>query len=275
MTFEEKWNYFNRHAKFNPHVKWIQIAASFIKKNAPSGAVEFSFKNANQNIYFNRVNIRFRNNQESYYEQWYRDILEIGKCWKITWPDKDIRSFFNDLDWSICVSFGGGFDLRTKIKESCLNIWCSFHSDKKTIQELTKHCPFDKNILAPYWKKYNSEIIELGWAYNGNGDVSWQVYPEIPSKCFVLGSKNHIIQKLCPLSRKVISAWPTTQPLIYWDNINNKEQFIKELAPLLRSDQAVHLAKDFQKHGLTLTVVGANLPVTKKDKITEVDFYFR
>ena len=275
MTFEKKWDYFNRHAKFNSRLKWVQIALSFIKNNALSGTVDFSFKNINNNIYFNRLNIKFRDNPKLHYEQWYRDILEIGKCWKISWPDKDIRSFFNNLDWSMCTSFYGGFDLRSKIEKSRLKFWCAFSSDKKTIQKLIKYCPFDKDHLAPYWRKYASERIFFGWVYNGNGDVSWRVYPEIPAGPFVLGSKNHVVRKLGPLSGMLASIWPATQPLIYWGNINNKELFIRELASLLYSDQAIDLAKNFQEQGLILSSVCAPLPATKKEKITEANFYFR
>lgn len=275
MTFEEKWRFFNRYAKFNSRLKWVRIATSFIKNNAPFGTVEFSFKNINNNVYFNRLHIKFKDNQKLHYEQWYQDILEIGKCWKISWPDKDIQSFFNNLDWSMCTSFYSGFDLRSKIEKSRLKFWCAFSSDKKTIQKLIKHYPFDKDHLAPYWEKYASERIIIGWVYNGNGNMSWRVYPEIPAKPFVLESQNHVVRKLGPLSEMLASVWPAPRPLIHWGNINNKELFIEELAPFFYSDQAINLAKDFQKQGLILSVVCTPLPATKKDKITEANFYFR
>ena len=276
MTFEEKWQFFSHHAKFNSNLKWVQLATSFIIDNAPAGTVEFSFKSSHQHIYFNRAHIRFRNHQQSYYQQWYRIVTEIGQCWKIVWKDQDTRSFFNNFDWSICDSFYAGFDLRPQKKDSRLKIWCACRCDKKTIQEIIKNYSFKKDHLYPFWKKYSSERILLGWIYKGNGDVSWRVYPEIPTKHLVLASKNHVVKELGPLSAMLASSWPSPQSLIHWGNINNKELFIDKLKPLLLyPHKAINLAKDLQQQGFNLSLVCTSLPATKKDKITESNFYFK
>jgi len=157
-----------------------------------------------------------------------------------------------------------------------LKVWCTFRSDKKTIQKIIKHCPFDRDLLSPYWEKYASNYILMGWIYNLKGEVSWRVYPgEIPSTCLMGESQNHVIQKLGLHSGIMSSTWPASQSAIYWGDIKDTQGFLKELAPLLSSDRAIDLVHEFQKNGLTLCNVCTTLPLTKNDKIIKANFYFK
>ena len=276
MTFEEKWDYFNQFARFNTRTKWVAIATSFVKDNAASGITEFSFKSSHQDIYFNRIHIRFRQDHNSYYEQWHKSIVDIGRCWKVTWADEDTRSFFKDFDWSICDAFCGGFDLRPQKDETRLKLWASFHADKARIRQLIKNYPFEQDHLAPYWKKYAQERILIGWVYQGSGQVSWRVYPELPSQYLLAQSKDPIVRQLGPLSTMLASCWPSRQPLIHWGNITHKEEFLKRLKTLLsHPEQPIALARDFQEHGMEMSLVSTNLSNGRNSRVTESNFYFK